>query len=130
MPWKARLSGSDMTKLLKGFQPSEMEQKWVIAASGPDDKGIVDVHLCRSWTSYEIYTVRVRVLPGQDGKPGDAEKHGGEVFEILYETSNEFNNTCQSEIEDMAVGLCRGFLGVELGKGPERPKPPVKHHRR
>ncbi|RSL47256.1 hypothetical protein CEP54_013495 [Fusarium duplospermum] len=130
MPWKARLSGSDMTKLLKGFQPSEMEQKWVIAASGPDDKGIIDVHLCRSWTSYEIYTVRVRVLAGEDGKPGDAEKNRGEVFEILYETSNEFNNTCDSEIEDMAVGLCRGFLGVELGKGPERPKPPVKHHRR
>ncbi|KAJ3456244.1 hypothetical protein MRS44_016267 [Fusarium solani] len=93
MRWQARLSGSDMTKLLKGFRPSEMEQKWVIAASGPDGKGIIDVHLCRSWTGFEIYTVRVRVLAGEDGKPGDAEKNGGEVFEILYETSNKFDNT-------------------------------------
>ncbi|KAL2674167.1 hypothetical protein Neosp_012614 [[Neocosmospora] mangrovei] len=117
MPWQARLSGADMTKLLKGFSPSDMDQKWVIAASGPDSRGIIDVHLCRSWTRIEIYTVRVRVLAGEDGKPGDAEKYGGEVFEIV-------------EVEDMAVGLCRGFLDVELGKGPERPEPPVRHRRR
>lgn len=130
MPWQARLSGEDMTKLLKGFSPSEMEQKWVIAASGPDNKGIINVHLCRSWTGIEIYTVRVRVLTGEDGKPGDAEENGGEVFEIVYETSNKFNNTCDGEVEDMAVGLCRGFLDVELGKGPESPEPPVRHRRR
>ncbi|KAJ4244090.1 hypothetical protein NW757_010723 [Fusarium falciforme] len=123
MPWHARLSGSDMTKLLRGFRPSDMEHKWTIAASGPDNKGIIDVHLCRSWTGSEIYTVRVRVLTGEDGKLGDAEKDGGEVFEILYETSNKFDNTCEREVEDMAVGLCQGFLDVELGKGPKRPKP-------
>ncbi|KAJ4328938.1 hypothetical protein N0V84_000508 [Fusarium piperis] len=125
MPWKARLSGADMTKLLRGFQPSDMDQKWVIAASGPDNRGIIDVHLCRSWTGIEIYTVRVRVLTGEDGKPGDGEKDGGEVFEIVYESSNKFDNTCEEEVQDMATGLCRGFLDVDLGKGPERPKVPI-----
>lgn len=130
MPWQARLSGPDLTKLLKGFQPSDMDQKWIIASSGPDNKGMIDVHLCRSWTGIEIYTVRVRVLAGEDGKPGDAGKDGGEVFEILYESNNEFDNLCEEEVQEMVTDLCEGFLGVDLGKGPERPKAPVRHHRR
>lgn len=49
-PWYQVVPRSQLSKLLVGFAPREMEDKWIVFADGPDDVGRATVHMCRSWT--------------------------------------------------------------------------------
>ena len=49
-PWEQRIPRSEISKLLNGFAPREMEDKWIVYAEGPDEMGSAMVSMCRSWT--------------------------------------------------------------------------------
>ncbi|KAJ3539057.1 hypothetical protein NM208_g5648 [Fusarium decemcellulare] len=109
-PWQVPLTGASLAKLLKGFRPRDMDDKWVCYVDGPSDKGNIVIHLCRSWTSYEIYRVKARVLTHQDGTIGNPEKDGGEVYELEWEGEHG----TELEAKDMATNLCHGLMGCDL----------------
>lgn len=43
-PWEATISQNDIPKLLNGFKPADMDDKWIVYADGPDEKGDAVVH--------------------------------------------------------------------------------------
>lgn len=100
-PWHVALSPSDLAKLMHGFIPREMEDKWFCYAGDPDAEGNLFVRLCRSWTGAEMYTLRLRA-------PSEAD--GAEVTQITWEDSGDG----EAGAKKMAAQLCRALLGCDF----------------
>lgn len=93
-PWHVTLSPPDLDKIMHGFVPQQMEDKWFCFADGPDADGNVLFRLCRSWTGAEIYTLHLR---------------GTEVTRITWE-----DREGEAEAKQMATQLCRGLMGCKF----------------
>lgn len=55
--WDVSLTYAEYTKLLKGFTPRDMDDKWVIFADLPDASGNTTIRFARSWTGREQISV-------------------------------------------------------------------------
>ena len=53
LPYKRHLSANEVDGLLAGFKPKGMDDKWFYFAEGQV------IHLHRSWTGQEIYSLRI-----------------------------------------------------------------------
>lgn len=51
--WHQPIPEKGFLRLLLGFQPRAMEDKWFVYTEGPDAKGKGVMHMHRSWTGYE-----------------------------------------------------------------------------
>ncbi|KAJ8133344.1 hypothetical protein O1611_g287 [Lasiodiplodia mahajangana] len=60
-PWHGDISSSELAKLLHGFIPEAMEEKWFIYADAADAQGKMAIHFCRSWTGAEIVRLHISV---------------------------------------------------------------------
>ncbi|PHH63465.1 hypothetical protein CDD81_5844 [Ophiocordyceps australis] len=97
-PWTLSLPPTDLTKLINGFRPASMDDKWLCFSRDANAQDTILVSLCRSWTSREFVVLRVNT------------GGGGQVREITWET--EFGCS-EGEAKNLAVGVCRGVLGCE-----------------
>ena len=124
-----RLGKGDLERLLLGFSPREMEDKWVVYAEGPDwderdGEGRVIVKFHRSWTGSLIAEMEVRVRRGEKGRErwrGKGGKGGkgmmGEarVTRIAWEESEDVvRNQREEDAKKTLREVCRWVLGVEL----------------
>ncbi|KAI1264520.1 hypothetical protein F5Y18DRAFT_428149 [Xylariaceae sp. FL1019] len=115
--WDASIPASQLIRLLNGFSPSQMEDKWFVYAEGPDERGEVVVHMHRSWTGYE--NIRLKVNVPLDAE-GNVKAEDGRIREIVWETDEErYSGVDEMEAKRTAEGVCEWVLGVELGKGAE-----------
>ncbi|KAM0346256.1 hypothetical protein ACHAPU_005683 [Fusarium lateritium] len=114
--WQIRVPGPDMVNLINGFAPQQMEDKWMSRTKGPDSEGNIVVHFCRSWTGNEIIVLKGRVSPDASKNPRVIEQKGGEVLEIVWEPGkkDEYEPMNEERAKDLASGLCKGLLGLEL----------------
>ena len=73
-PWDVPLGRADLEKLIIGFCPQEMEHKWLCCSDDPDGQGNIVVHMYRSWTGQEQFTLQVAVsrAGGEDQEEGKA----------------------------------------------------------
>lgn len=116
-PWDVPLSRSTVNRLLLGFMPQEMEDKWFIYTTAPttsssDGTGVL--HLIRSWTGTSTIDVTFQVNAGfEDGQ--DPDETVGRITRLTFE--NEKENQVFTDLEeakDTAEGVCKYVLGVEL----------------
>lgn len=110
-PWSLDISSSDVSKLLRGFQPEEMEQRWTCETDGPDSQGEIVVHFCRSWTGDEQYRIKAKSETGGD--------KGAKVVEITWNKGNEYTGEDENQAKKAVVNLCRGLLQCQLEGVPE-----------
>jgi hypothetical protein len=107
-PWSLAISASQLSVLVNGFKPREMEDKWFVCSEGKVEKGkIVLVHFYRSWTGHKISTVEMEV-----GKKGE----GAKVKGLIWEKSEDVVKG--QDLEGAKEGVrevCRWVLGVQLG---------------
>jgi hypothetical protein len=94
--WDVPISSEDYSKLLAGFSPEEMEQKWAMAADTPDAAGATVLHIVRSWTGNEQFSVKL-----------DPTK----ISEIQWSKSGPFD---EAQAKNLAKALCRGWLDCKL----------------
>ncbi|USP75000.1 atp-dependent dna helicase [Curvularia clavata] len=115
-PWSFHLSSHDVSKMLKGFTPGEMEQRWMCKtdADGPGSQGDIVVHFCRSWTGDEYYRIRAK-----------REDNGAQVIEIKWNKGNKDYPTDEEEAKRTVVNFSRGLLGCQLEDAPEELKKPA-----
>ncbi|TLD09690.1 hypothetical protein PspLS_11392 [Pyricularia sp. CBS 133598] len=114
--WGLAVNAADLAQLKLGFQPQQMEDKWVIAATGPTDDGIIAIHIIRSWNSAEVYTLHVR--PSDDGTAvieSLAWERGGDGAEVGPEEEEREAEQSRREV----VILCRLHAGCEFEDLPE-----------
>lgn len=115
-PWSVALAPTELTKLLNGFLPRGMEDKWFVYADGPDVHGDAVVHMCRSWTGYRMVEVKIKVpCRDGDGEGEGADEVDARIVEITYESSPE---RCRGQTEEgaktMAREVCRWVMEVKL----------------
>jgi hypothetical protein len=110
--WVVPIPSDQLTKLLNGFRPSDMEDKWFVYADGPDAEGHAALHMYRSWTGYETIKLDIEVA--------DEEKKGAgagktQITAITWESDEEkIKNTSEKLAKEMALEVCNWVLGVKL----------------
>ena len=118
VPWNAPIRPQDIDKIIRGFQPREMEERWRIYSEDvfdPVGQGRVTgvkVSLIRSWTSFKIFELDVTL---SDEVDADGVPVAAWVTNLTYETNkedvqSENVNRAQREAGD----VCRWVLGVDI----------------
>lgn len=98
--WDVSLTKTDYSKLLKGFTPQMMEDKWTCQAEKPDSYGNTVVHLACGWGAFATYELKIR-----GGNPA-------RIVQIKWETDKE--NIPEHRAKKNAINLCDGLTGTEL----------------
>lgn len=111
-PWGLRLTSADLARLIAGYQPTEMEDRWMCRADGPDEQGNTMVYVHRSWTGHKQFQFKVNALPQNESKAGDF--HKGEITEITWERGASPNLVTKEAAKDLSMRIFRGVLGCEL----------------
>ncbi|PHH83231.1 hypothetical protein CDD82_2842 [Ophiocordyceps australis] len=109
-PWDAEIPPSNVPRLLNGFIPRDMDDKWFIYAEDVDAQGDVLVRFCRSWTGIERLVLKVRVE--LDDKGGVNEDAGAKVTQMTWD-GGEWNPG-EDAVKEMAIQACEYILECEL----------------
>lgn len=117
--WDRSIPRSELRKLLQGFKPDAMEDKWFVYADGPDEqRGDVVVHMHRSWTGYKMVELRLEVEKELDGgveeKEGEGEAEAEEGCGITEITWEAANGVTEEEAREIAKGVCVWCLGARI----------------
>jgi hypothetical protein len=112
--WNATVPSTAITKLLNGFLPEEMEDKWFVYAEGPDELdegGTARVHMYRSWTGFK--TVELKMRLSVDLVEKDAAD--AQITEIIWESDDDrLRHPTEEGSKRMAVEVCRWVMGVNI----------------
>ena len=100
-PWGLYITRSDLAKLIAGFRPDSMDDKWVVESDVPDRNGNIAVHFYRSWTGNEQFWIEV----APEGHSGDGV---AEVTEITWD--RRFG---QESAINLVTSVCIHVLGCE-----------------
>ncbi|OCL08812.1 hypothetical protein AOQ84DRAFT_33569 [Glonium stellatum] len=110
--WDISVPRTELDKLLNGFQPQAMEDKWFVYAGGPDAQGDAAVHMFRSWTGYKMIELKIKVSLDENGKLTGADSR---ITAITWESSEE---KCGDQTEEgakvMAREVCNWVMDVNL----------------
>lgn len=108
--WNHPLSHSDYTKMLCGFMPADMDDRWMIITDTPDKQGNTVVHVYRSWTSIENFSLTI--LAGNPEKTKS--KAWATIAEIAWDKYPGEQEVTEENIKELAPSLCRGLLECEF----------------
>lgn len=111
--WDVAISADDFNKLKLGFMAQEMEDKWVIAATGPDESGVISIRIIRSWLNMPIYVLHIR--PAGDSGGARIESF---TWEKALGEHGEFR-VSERQAKKEAVILCRIHTDCKLEQLPE-----------
>jgi hypothetical protein len=110
--WDKSIPHAALAKLLNGFQPRAMEDKWLVYADGPDARGNAVVHMHRSWTSLKIAELKIQVPLDDDGK---FKEEDSKITEITWESDHEiFRDPNEELAKSIAAEVCDWVLDVQL----------------
>jgi hypothetical protein len=112
--WRCTITYSDYNKMLKGWMGESMDDKWMVFTDTPDNEGNTVVHVCRSWTGIENFSLKIVA-----GNPNETEaKEWGTTVQISwleYTRSIPETKVTEEDVKKRARGLCRRLLGCETG---------------
>ncbi|KAM7206114.1 hypothetical protein V8F20_002896 [Naviculisporaceae sp. PSN 640] len=117
--WTVPLSLHQVGRLLHGFCPEVMEDKWFVYAEGPDATGRAFVHFHRSWSGRKMAVLALRVMvPDTEDGDESAEAWSGRIEQLTWEKEGEgekANEGCSEELAKFVVlEVCRLVLQVLL----------------
>jgi hypothetical protein len=108
VPWDVFLTPEQVYKLVMGFSPEQMEDKWFVYSEGPDNSGKLKVHFHRSWTGMKIAELFVVIdLKGEGA---------GKIVGIKWNGSDQTNGMNEEEAKYMISTTCSWVLGVDVEK--------------
>ena len=118
VPWNASIRPQDIDKIIRGFRPREMEERWLIYSKDvfdPEGRGRVmgvKVSLDRSWTCHKIFELDVKL---SDEVDVDGVPVAAWVTNLTYETNKEAVRSANADwAQSEAANVCRWVLGVEI----------------
>ena len=110
--WNVTIRHDDLNKLLLGFQPVEMEDRWFLYAEGPDPQGNAALHMFRSWTGFPMAKLHINVPMGKDGGMVEAD---AVITKLTWESSDDrYKSQSEEGAKSMARGICSFILDVEI----------------
>ncbi|KXH43817.1 hypothetical protein CSAL01_03979 [Colletotrichum salicis] len=118
--WNLCISSTDAAKLLFGYQPTSMEDRWMCRSDGPDVQGAMVVHVYRSWTGHEQFQIRASTRAVSDG-PGPAAEGadvGADITEIMWDQGSGPVQVGEKEAKDLVIMVFRRVMGCKLEQAP------------
>jgi hypothetical protein len=114
--WGIRVAGPEMIKLMYGFVPRDMDDKWACCTDGPDKEGNVRVRMCRSWSSMERVALIGRVPAEGHNNEKVIEREGGVISEIIWEKpqKDEYEPMDEKGAKEFAVGFSKSLMNCDL----------------
>jgi hypothetical protein len=113
-PWGRKITHSDYTKMLGGFMPQMMEEKWMAEADTPDAQGNTILRLLRSWTSREMCVLTIEA--GDFARTED--KDWATIVDISWDKSGWGRgwgpDTTDEEAKTEALLFCQQLMSCEL----------------
>lgn len=94
--WDVPISSADRSKLLKGFSPQDMDDKWELRADGLDAQGNYMLRMYRSWTGHEKVALTVQQT---------------KISRVHWIQREDFG---ENDVKDFVKAICRGLLGCDL----------------
>ncbi|KAF5026943.1 hypothetical protein F66182_973 [Fusarium sp. NRRL 66182] len=114
-PWHLDVSHDDVGKLLRGFKPTMMEDRWMFRADEQDAHGNFVVYAHRSWTGDEVLRMSVVLAVSEEvNAAAHTNKHGATITEITWERGEGLFLSTEKEAKELATAVCRGVLGCTL----------------
>ena len=107
--WGITIKRTDYEKLLEGFSPRDMDDKWMCKTDKPDSEGNTTIHWYRSWGNMEVYNAVLEVIPNQT-----EDKDYAKFTKITWERKFAGLDVPPEEAKGDVANLCRGFVGCEL----------------
>ena len=107
--WGHAISHSDYSKMLKGWRPRSMDDKWMIITDTPDGEGSTVVRICRSWTSREMYLFTVTA-----SNPKNGGKDWATITKIAWNPHVGGEVISEEEAKRTAINFCKGLMRCEL----------------
>ncbi|KAM3087027.1 hypothetical protein ACMFMF_000959 [Clarireedia jacksonii] len=107
--WGYPLTHSDYNKMLKGFTPRDMDDKWVVATDTPDAQGNTIVRICRSWTATEQFLLTIAARNSNEAET----KHWATIVKISWNKKPGALEVTEEDAIESAVNLCKGLLGSD-----------------
>ncbi|RGP80050.1 ATP-dependent dna helicase [Fusarium longipes] len=114
--WDIRVPGPEMIKLIYGFCPRDMDDRWVCYTDGPDKEGNIRVRICRSWTRMERVAL-IGQVPAEAYKNEKAIlREGGVISEIIWEKpgKNEHDPMDEKGAKEFVVGFSKALMDCNL----------------
>lgn len=110
--WNQSIPRAELPKLLHGFQPTAMEDKWFVYADGPDTQGNAILHMYRSWTGFKMAEVKLVIELDEDGKLAEKDAF---FTEITWESDPErLREKTEEEAKTMVKEVCNWCMDVQL----------------
>ena len=109
--WNLAIPRPELPKILMGFEPQDMDDKWFVYTKGPDAQGVALVHMHRSWTGNKSFELKLVVEPtdGSEQKKDDGDAH---FTAITWESVSGAWD--EEEAKRIAKGVCQWCLDVQL----------------
>ncbi|KAF9875058.1 hypothetical protein CkaCkLH20_07324 [Colletotrichum karsti] len=111
--WHLSLSPSDTVKLLNGYAPKGMEDRWMSCADGPDDKGNFVVHVYRSWTGHEQFEIKAKLSVSDGNSTSSDGGAAADITDITWE-KGAAGLVSEQEAKDLASTVFKRVIGCEL----------------
>lgn len=112
-PWNLCISQTDSKKMIDGFIPETMEDRWLFYSDAPDPQGLILIHLCRSWSMTEQMVLKLRLAADATGGL-EYKDTGSMITEITWAGQQGEGGLGEEEAKDEAMELCNAILGCEL----------------
>ncbi|KAF9736486.1 hypothetical protein PMIN04_009365 [Paraphaeosphaeria minitans] len=109
-PWSHVIPYTELSKLLDGFVPDQMEDKWFVYADGPDAQGNATVRFFRSWTGHAM--VSAKLVIGLDGD-GRVKEEDARFTQLTWETDKERYNGVM-DAPGTVLGVARWCMRCQL----------------
>ncbi|CAI6338196.1 unnamed protein product [Periconia digitata] len=109
--WNQPVPRTELVKLLNGFQPREMEDKWLVYADGPDAQGNASVYMYRSWTHYLNLELKLVINLDENGEFAE-DNH--RFTEIIWESDHERARQQEEQAKETAKKVCEWCMDVRL----------------
>ena len=110
--WGITIKRTDYEKLLEGFKPRDMDDKWMCITDKPDSEGNTVIHWYRSWGNVEVYNAVLEVIPNQT-----EDKEWAKLTKLTWEKKFAGLDVPLEEAKGDVVNLCRACVGCELENG-------------
>ncbi|KIX94016.1 uncharacterized protein Z520_10353 [Fonsecaea multimorphosa CBS 102226] len=122
LPWNVPLSPESLGKLIHGFAPVEMEDKWFIYADGPDASGAATVNFHRSWTGAKVAEIALDIAWGEDSAAG---LWSGSIVQLTLESDIDGlpeEDSAEELVKFQVLEACHWVLGIKLVDEIKEPK--------
>lgn len=100
--WDLSIKDADYKKMLKGFTPQQMEDRWICLADEPDADGNTVLHMARSWTGEEQISLTITAAKNDEGTS---------IGKLTWQTNNYDS---EEEVKELAVNICKHLLGCDM----------------